>query len=205
MTTNETKIEMSLLLAAASVAGHKNTKNRPGIRSVYVTDSTLVATDSYRLVVIGRTEGTANAGPDVLQQLAVAEQHKGFGIPADTVTMMAKLAKTGLVGVEWTETDITLSHAGQTFTAGRTDYNVDFPSYGNLVPKVEDDPQVVGASWVPEYLAEMGKVQKFLCAGSRSVGTARLVFSDLQKPSLWFLNGAGHGTCLYLLMPVRDS
>lgn len=190
--------DMRDLLAAATVSNCTNTKNRHLLRTVYVTDGCIVATDSYRLVVVGHGNATD------LHALAVAGDGKGFPVPVELVTTAGKLTKQGPVTVSTDGATVTLVAGGQTFTADRPDmvHGGDFPRFGALLPDLDYGIQGQPV-WNAGYLADMDKIGKHL-KERRDIVTARLVVADDLKPSLWYVGGCRHGAALYLLMPIRN-
>lgn len=194
--------DMRDLLAAATVSSHKNTKNRHLLRTVYVTNGCIVATDSYRLVIVGH----GNAAE--LHQLGKDGAGKGFPVPVELVTTAGKLAKTGPATVSTDGATVTLVAGGQTFTADRPDmvHGGDFPSYGSLLPNVDAGTGMSTCSptWDAGYMADVAKIGRHL-KESRDIVTMRLVAAeDDLKPSLWYVGGCRHGAALYLLMPIRN-
>jgi len=190
--------DMRDLLAAATVAACSNTKNRPVLRSVYVTQGCVVATDSHRLVVVGH----GNAAE--LADLAKQGSGEGFPVPADLIVTAGKLVKQGPATVTTDGTTVTLLAGGQSFTGDRPDMAAgDYPSYGHLLPDVgagvEGQPR-----WNADYLADMAKIGKLL-KDRGDVVTVDLVVGDVLKPSLWYVGGCRHGAALYLLMPIRHA
>lgn len=191
--------DMRDLLAAATVAACSNTKNRPVLRSVYVTQGCVVATDSYRLVVVGH----GNAAE--LAELAKQGCGEGFPVPADLIVTAGKLAKQGPATVSTDGVTVTLLASGQSFTADRPEQKVggDYPLFRDLLPSV--DAGVEGQPrWNAEYLADMAKVGKLL-KDRGDVVSVDLVVADMLKPSLWYVGGCRHGAALYLLMPIRHA
>lgn len=190
--------DMRDLLAAATVAACSNTKNRPALRSVYVTQGCVVATDSWRLVVVGH----GNAAE--LADLAKQGCGGGFPVPADLIVTAGKLAKQGPATVTTDGTTVTLLAGGQSFTADRPDMVAgDYPAYGQLLPAV--DAGVEGQPrWNAEYLVDMAKIGKLL-KDRRDVVSVDLVVGDVLKPNLFYVAGCRHGAALYLLMPIRHA
>lgn len=190
--------DMRDLLAAATVSSHANTKNRHVLRTVYVTQGCIVATDAYRLVVVGHGNATD------LHALALAGCGQGFPVPVELVATAGKLSKSGPATVSTDGATVTLVAGGQTFTADRPDmvHGGDYPSFGGLFPAI--DAGVSGdPTWSAEYLADIAKIGKHL-KDRRDIVSTRLVVADVLKPSLWYVSGCQHGAALYLLMPIRN-
>lgn len=189
--------DMRDLLAAAVVSHNPTTKGRPVLRSVYVTQGCVVATDSYRLVVVGHGDAEA------LHALGKAGSGQGFTVPADLIVTAGKLCKAGPATVSTDGATVTLTAGGQSFTADRPDFaHGDYPSYDSLLPEL--DAGVGGQpAWNADYLADMAKIAKHLKA-SRDSAVTRLLVADELKPSLWHLEGLEHGSALYLLMSIRS-
>lgn len=203
VTTTETDtaitVDMRHLLAAATIANHANTKNRPMLRSIFVGAGVLVATDSYRLVVVGDADQTA----EELALAAKSASGHGFCIPGDVVATASKLAKKGPASITTDGVTVTLSIAGQTFTADRPDVTTgDYPNFGTLIPSLDHGCDA-SPRWDAEYLADMAKVGKLLKGSSGGRSYVDLVVSDAMKPTLWRISADGEGSALYLLMPVR--
>lgn len=188
--------DMRDLLAAAAVSASINTKARPVLRSVYVADGCVVATDSYRLVIIGH----GNAAD--LHKIGKAADGKGFCVPADLIVTVGKFTKSGSVTATTDGATVTLVAAGQTFTADRPDFTIaDFPRFGDLLPALDAGVHAE-PTWNAGYLADLHKIGKIL-ADRGDVPAVRLLVADELKPSLWYLSGCRHGAGLYLLIPIR--
>ena len=191
-------VDMRALLAANVIAGHKNTKGRETLRSVYLTPDLAIGCDSYRLVAVGHGD-LKDAGPADLHAAATS-QAPGIMVPADLLVTVAKIAKVGLVKVCTEGSTVSVDiPSGQTFSAPVP--CGEYPKFGTLFPAL--DAGVAGASWSTEYLADMAKIGKPLAC----TGPATLLTSDPLKPSLWHIPGTlkDVGSAIYLLMPVRTA
>ena len=198
-------VDMRALLAANVIAGHKNTKNRETLRSVYLTPDLAIGCDSYRLVAVGHGD-LKDAGPADLHaavispHAAATSQAPGIMVPADLLVTVAKIAKVGLVKVGTDGRTVSVEiPSGQTFTAPVP--CGEYPNFGTLFPAL--DAGVSGASWSTDYLADVAKIGKPLAC----TGPATLLTSDPLKPSLWHIPGMlkDVGNAIYLLMPIRTA